>query len=122
MLHKKDNSLIAPLTGRRFLQTRLNTGLRNNPAAETNLLELTYKVGEQHSEQYGGGDGGHGGTFPAAVLGRLLELEGAPGEGVPWQQAWRGRVDGTPGEGVARRGAAEQRSASRRSLKQEVPA
>lgn len=96
--------------------------VRNYPAAKINWSELTNEVGEQYGEQYGSGDGGHGGTFPAAVLGRLLELEGAPGEGVPWQEAWWGRVDGTPGEGVTRRGTAEQRSASRWSFKQEVPA
>lgn len=64
--------------------------VRNYPAAMTNWFQLTDEVGEQHGEQYSSGDGGHGGTFPAAVLGGLLELEGAPGEGVPWQEAWWG--------------------------------
>lgn len=43
---------------------------------------FTDEVGQQNGQQGGGSDRRQGGTFPAAVLGRLLQLEGASGEGV----------------------------------------
>lgn len=65
------------------------------PATEEAGSLLTDEIGQQNGQEEGGGDGGQGGTFPAAVLGGLLQLEGLPGEGVPGQQAgWR-RVNGS---------------------------
>lgn len=61
----------------------------------TRLPRLTYEIRQQNGQEEGGGDGGQGGAFPAAVLGGLLQLEGLPGEGVPGQQAGRGCVNGS---------------------------
>lgn len=56
---------------------------------------LTYEIRQQDRQEEGRGDGGQGSTFPAAVLGGLLQLEGLPGEGVPGQQAGWWRVNGS---------------------------
>lgn len=42
----------------------------------------TNEVGQQYRQQGGGRDGCNSGAFPAAVLGGLLQFEGASGEGV----------------------------------------
>lgn len=55
------------------------------------LPGLTYEIRQQDGQEEGGSDGGEGGTFPAAVLGGLLQLESLPGERIAGQQAgWRG--------------------------------
>ena len=59
------------------------------------LPGLTYEICQQDGQEEGGGDGGQGGAFPAAVFRRLLQLEGLPGEGIPGQQAGRWRVNGS---------------------------
>lgn len=82
---------------------------------------LTDEVGEQHGQQGRGRDGAHRRALPAAVLGRLLELEGRAREGVPGQQARGRRVDRPRGQGVAGRGAAEEGGRPRGRLEQEVP-
>jgi len=82
---------------------------------------LTDEVGQQHGQQGGGRDGRHRRTFPAAVLGRLLELEGRAGEGVPRQQAGGRGVHGARGQGVPGGGATEEGRGPRRRLEQEVP-
>lgn len=65
------------------------------PRTEAAGSPLTDEIGQQNGQEEGGGDGRQGGTFPAAVLRGLLQLEGLPGEGVPGQQAgWR-RVNGS---------------------------
>lgn len=53
------------------------------PATCWQLPRLTYEVRQQDGQEQGRGDGGQGGTFPAAVFGGLLQLEGLPGEGIP---------------------------------------
>lgn len=82
---------------------------------------LTDEVGEQHGQQGRGRDGAHRSALPAAVLGRLLELEGRAREGVPGKQARGRRVDGPRGQRVAGRGAAEEGGRPRGRLEQEVP-
>lgn len=83
---------------------------------------LTYEICQQNGQEERRGDGRQGGTFPAAVLGGLLQLEGLPGEGIPGQQAGRRRVDGPRGQRVPGRRAAEQGRASGGGLKEKVPA
>lgn len=58
---------------------------------------LTDEVGEQHGQQGRRRDGANRRALPAAVLGRLLELEGRAREGVPGKQARGRRVDGPGG-------------------------
>lgn len=50
---------------------------------------FTNEVGQQDGQQGGGHDGCNSGTFPAAILGGFLQLEGASGEGVSGQESWR---------------------------------
>lgn len=82
---------------------------------------LTDEVGEQHGQQGRSGDGAHRRAFPAAVLGRLLELKGRAREGVAGEQARGRRVDGARGQRVAGRRAAEEGGRPRGRLEQEVP-
>lgn len=50
-------------------------------------LSLTYEICQQNGQEEGGGDGRQGSAFPTAVFGGFLQLEGLPGECIPWQQA-----------------------------------
>lgn len=51
-------------------------------AKKERMRYFTDEVGQQNGQQGGSSDRGQGGTFPAAVLGWFLQLEGASGEGV----------------------------------------
>lgn len=92
------------------------------PGWRPRLLWLTYKICQQNGQEKGRSDGGQGSAFPTAVFGGLLQLEGLPGERIPRQQAGWWCVNGSWGQRVSWRRAAEQGCASRGCLKEEVPA
>lgn len=82
---------------------------------------LTDAVAEDDGQQDGHGDGAESRAPPRAVLGRLLELEGAAGECVAGQGPCGGRIHRPRSHGVARSSRAEQRGRSCACLKEEVP-
>lgn len=46
------------------------------------VIVFTDEVGQQDGQQGGASNGCNSGTFPATILGGLLQFEGASGEGV----------------------------------------
>lgn len=78
-----------------FIFTSFTEPRRRRQHGDEGLLPLTYEIGQQDGQEQRGCDSGQGGTFPAAVFRRLLQLEGFSGEGVAGQQTgWR-RVNGS---------------------------
>lgn len=84
-------------------------------------LGLTDTVAEDDGQQDGHGDGAESRAPPRAVLGRLLEFEGAARERVAGQGPCGGRIHRPRSHGVARSSRAEQRGRSCACLKEEVP-